>query len=77
MRPIDGNYILDVGSPMCESDSVAMGEPAAAGAPDEIEVTSAMIEAGAGILYAYETETAGEEYWAERVYRAMSLARKN
>jgi len=42
------------------------------GAPeDEIEVTPEMIEAGVAILYGYETDTVGEEYWAETIYKAM------
>lgn len=41
----------------------------------EIEVTPEMIEAGASVLYRMETAFAGEEFWAEEVYRAMvSLA---
>ena len=40
----------------------------------EIEITPAMLAAGVSVLCGYETETAGEEYWAARVYRAMVLA---
>lgn len=41
----------------------------------EIEVTPEMAEAGARVLCAFETFTAGEAYWAEEVYRAMEHAR--
>ena len=39
-------------------------------------ITPEMIEAGASVLWGFETETAGEEYWAEEVYRAMEEARR-
>lgn len=40
----------------------------------EIEVTSAMIEAGALVLAAFDTTFCGEAVWAERVYKAMRKA---
>ncbi len=49
-------------------DSHNKGRQAAA----EIEVTPEMIEAGASVLYGMETAFAGEEFWAEEVYRAMA-----
>jgi hypothetical protein len=52
----------------------ALTDTAPAEAEPEIEVTPAMLAAGEWVLYAYETETAGEVYWAECVYRAMALA---
>ena len=39
---------------------------------DDVEITPEMIEAGASILYRMETAFAGEEFWAEEVYRAMA-----
>jgi hypothetical protein len=39
-----GNYILHVESKMCDREAVNSKE--SAGAPDEIEVTQAMVEAG-------------------------------
>jgi len=39
---------------------------------DDIEITPEMIEAGASILCHFQTETAGEDYWAEEVYKAMA-----
>jgi hypothetical protein len=52
-----------------------------AGAPEqEIEITPEMIEAGAGVLCGFETETTDETYWARKVYIAMREAaphRKN
>jgi hypothetical protein len=42
-----GNYILDVGNPVCHSPAA---DPKSAGAPAEIEVTPAMIEAGYEVL---------------------------
>jgi hypothetical protein len=44
-----------------------------AGAP-EIEVTPAMIEAGVAEFCQAETYFSTEEYWAERIYRAMRAA---
>ena len=41
----------------------------------EIEITPAMIEAGARVLYRFQTFTAGEEFWAEEVYLAMESAK--
>ena len=41
---------------------------------NDIDVTPEMIEAGVAILYGYETETIGEEYWAEKIYKAMRMA---
>lgn len=41
---------------------------------EEIEITPEMIEAGASILCGFETETAGEEYWAKKVFLAMMRA---
>ena len=38
---------------------------------DEIRITPEMIEAGASVLYRMELLFAGEEFWAEEVYRAM------
>jgi hypothetical protein len=49
-------------------------DPAPEAAETEIEVTPAMLRAGVRVLYGYETETAGEGYWAERIYRAMASA---
>ncbi len=40
----------------------------------EIEITPAMIEAGAAVLCSFETLTAGEEYWARKTYLAMRKA---
>jgi hypothetical protein len=34
-----------------------------------------MIEAGASVLYGMVLAFAGEEYWAEEVYRAMTAAK--
>lgn len=45
--------------------------------PDEIEVTPEMIKAGASVLCSFETLTASEEYWAEKVYKAMSKASRS
>ena len=39
---------------------------------NEIEVTPEMIAAGASVLYKMELAFAGEEFWAEEVYRAMA-----
>jgi len=39
-----------------------------------IKVTPEMLKAGASVLYEFETLTAGEEYWARRVYEAMVRA---
>ena len=41
----------------------------------EIEVTPEMVEAGASVLYGMELAFASEEFWAERVYRAMASVR--
>lgn len=41
---------------------------------DELEITPAMIGAGIGVLCKYETETAGESYWAREVFTAMARA---
>jgi hypothetical protein len=38
----------------------------------EIEVTPEMVRAGASVLYGMELTFAGEEFWAKRVYLAMS-----
>ena len=38
----------------------------------EIEITPEMIEAGASVLYRMELAFAGEEFWAEEIYRAMA-----
>ena len=46
----NGNYIFNLGVPMCDTKADAI--PAAAGAPeDEIEITPEMIEAGALAFY--------------------------
>jgi hypothetical protein len=37
----------------------------------EIEITPEMIEAGASVLYRMELAFANEEFYAERIYRAM------
>lgn len=42
---------------------------------DDIEITPAMIEAGASVLYRMEPLFASEEFWAKEVYRAMASAR--
>ena len=39
---------------------------------DDVEITPEMIEAGASVLYRMELAFAGEEFWAEEVYRAMA-----
>jgi hypothetical protein len=41
---------------------------------DEVEITPAMTAAGAAVLCGFETLTAGEEYWADEVYRVMRRA---
>jgi len=41
----------------------------------EIGITPEMIEAGAGVLFGFETVTCGEEYWARKVYVAMEGAK--
>ena len=57
---------------MCCDSAVFPEHAGKAGAPeDEIEITPEMIEAGAAILYGYETLTRGEEWWAVEVYRSM------
>ncbi len=38
---------------------------------DEIEVTPGMVRAGASVLCGMELAFASEEYWAEKVYKAM------
>jgi hypothetical protein len=45
-----------------------------AGAPrsDEVEVTPEMVAAGTAVLYRMDTHIADEEFWSEKVYRAMS-----
>jgi hypothetical protein len=44
----------------------------------ELEVTPEMIEAGAAVLCRMTTYFgADEEVWAERIYRAMTSARRN
>jgi hypothetical protein len=55
-------------------DLEAKPAPKGDGAPDEIEVTPEMIEAGARLLCGYETLTRDEAHWAEEVYRAMRRA---
>jgi hypothetical protein len=55
---------------VCQDSAAALDR--AAGAPEiEIEITSEMIEAGAGVLCGFETETTDEMYWAKKVYIAM------
>jgi hypothetical protein len=72
-----GDYIVDTTAPSIDSAECADDSSPRAGAPvDEIEITSGMIEAGASVLCAYETLTAGEEYWAKAVYRAMESRRR-
>lgn len=39
--------------------------------PDEIEITEEMIEAGASVLFGFQTLTRFEWSWAEEVFRAM------
>ena len=63
---------------MCDDSAVA--EKLAAGAPEEIEVTPAMIEAGVDMLFEHTLELigprAGElEIAIAMAYRAMTLAR--
>ena len=46
-----------------------------AGAEDhDEEITPEMIQAGASVLYGFETQTADEAFWAAEVYRAMRRA---
>ena len=52
----------------------AVSDLSEAGAPNGIEVTPAMIEAGASVLAGFDTYFTSEEIWAERVYRAMRAA---
>ena len=55
--------------------SASSAEYGEAGAPaNEIEITPEMIAAGAEVLYAFETETTDETYWAIKVYVAMRNA---
>jgi hypothetical protein len=41
----------------------------------ELEVTPEMIEAGAAVLCRMTTHFAGEDYWAEEIYKAMAARR--
>ena len=38
---------------------------------DEIEITPEMLEAGAEVLFSFQTATTDEEAWARRVFLAM------
>ena len=42
---------------------------------DKSEMTPAMIEAGASVLYGMELAFASEEFWAKEVYTAMARLR--
>jgi len=43
---------------------------------DEIEITPEMIEAGASVLFGFETFFADEELWAARVFETMVRAHR-
>ena len=42
---------------------------------EAVEITPAMIEAGASVLCGMTLAYAGEGYWAKEIYRAMELRR--
>ena len=50
------------------------GTASQVGAP-EVEVTPAMIAAGKSVLCDMELSFASEDYWVEKIYRAMTLGR--
>jgi hypothetical protein len=52
-----------------------MSKPARAGAPDEIEITDAMVSAGTAVLGDYDLSRTALSLLAEEVFRAMHRAR--
>jgi hypothetical protein len=59
---------------MCGRALVVKTKAEAAGAPDEIEVTPAMIEAGLEWLYGYDRNADIAEETVEEIFKSMVLA---
>jgi hypothetical protein len=60
-----------------QNDSINHPDRQAGVAETEDEITPEMIQAGARVLYGFETLTADETYWAVEVYRAMRRAARS
>jgi hypothetical protein len=52
-------------------------QSAGAGAPDEIEVTSAMVEAARGFVFSFDPSCEYEEDCLHTIYQAMERARRD